>query len=46
MQTVFTHVPHVYSLQKERWLHYMYRITEINDSMYSIYSLRFKIKQL
>lgn len=26
MQTLFTQiVPHIYSLQKERWLHYMYR---------------------
>lgn len=40
---IYTHVPHIYSLQKERWLHYMYRITEINDIMYNIYSFRFKI---
>lgn len=47
MQTLFTkHVPHIYSLQKERWLHYMYRITEMNDIMYNIYSFRFKIIQL
>lgn len=46
MQTLFTHVPHIDSLQKERWLHYMYRIIEINDIMYNIYSFRFKIIQL
>lgn len=39
MQTLFTQiVPHIYSLQKERWLHYMYRVTQNNGSMYSIYS--------
>lgn len=43
---IYKHVPHIYSLQKERWLHYMYRITEVNDSMYNIYSFRFKIIQL
>lgn len=47
METViYKHVPHIYSLQKERWLHYMYRITEINDIMYNIYSSGFKIIQL
>lgn len=47
MQTLCTQlVPHIYSLQKERWLHYMYRVTEKDDRMYNIYSLRFKIIQL
>lgn len=35
--TIYTHVPHVDSLHKERWFHYMYRVTEINDIMYNIY---------
>lgn len=26
---IYKQVPHIYSLQKERWLHYMYRITEM-----------------
>lgn len=43
---IYTHVPHIYSLQKERWLHYMYRITEINDIIYNIYSFRLKMIQL
>lgn len=39
MQTLFTQiVPHIYSLQKERWLHYMYRVTQKNGTMYSIYT--------
>lgn len=47
MQTLCTQlVPHIYSLQKERWLHYMYRVTEKDDRMYNIYSFRFKIIQL
>lgn len=38
MQTLFTQVvPHIYSLQKERWLHYMYRVTQKSGSMYTIY---------
>lgn len=43
---IYKHVPHIDSLHKERWLHYMYRIIEINDIMYNIYSFRFKIIQL
>lgn len=47
MQTLCTQlVPHIYSLQKERWLHYMYRVTEKDDRMYNIYSFPFKIIQL
>lgn len=47
MRTLFTQfVPHTYSLQKERWLHYMYRVTQKGDSMYSIYIFPFKIIQL
>lgn len=43
---IYIHVSHIYSLQKERWLHYMYRITEMNDIMYNIYNFSFKIIQL
>lgn len=43
---IYKRVPNVYSLQKERWLHYMYKITEINDILYNIYSFIFKMIQL
>lgn len=43
MKTLFTDVPHIsYSLQKERWCQYMYRIIEINDNIYNIYRFNFK----
>lgn len=38
--TIYKRTTRLYSLQKERWLHYMYRVIQMND-MYSIY--RFKI---
>lgn len=42
MKTLFTDVPHIsYSLQKERWCQYMYRIIETND-IYNIYRFNFK----
>lgn len=40
---IYKHVPHIYSLQQERWLHYMYNITEMNGIMYNIYSFGFQI---
>lgn len=38
MQTVFTQfVRHIYSLQKERWLHYMYRVTQKGQYIQYLY---------
>lgn len=42
---IYKRTTRLFSLLKERWLHYMYRIIEINI-MYNIYTFRLKIIQL
>lgn len=43
---IYKHVPNIYSFRKERWLHYMSKITEMNENLYNIYSFMFQMIHL